>query len=513
MGNQLSFLITRNKPIHRGEKNILLLIWFVNADRRMDAVPNYGRSAGGGESRPGYMCQLTSVSNGRMDPRHDFVDDPRYDYYARDWTCPAGKVHRDSYERDWSDSLPARRPNNRNNWPLATSFSPSDSSRRPLEPPLFTEDTRSYYPPERFAPTRNRPGEYNYYPTTDRQRPWGSYLPHRPDYNGIGQHRYYYGSQNGDRDYYPNRRVDDQWIWRHRPPGPNDIVKPNSGVTYGGSYGYGTNYYPYQRSKDHSARDHYDYWPKTHGPPRKPSVPDQQDRHYGSNYGPAYGYHSVQGSLADSYRPTWKPPHRRTWLGSDPKDCSIRSLMGFKITRKIVAASHVTANLEECEMLCSARRDCFSFAYRYSLVATAPTDNCLLSNVPFDKLDFYTDLEPDRDYDIYAVIGDPKQCQEVSPKPGSGQVIPHRRSPEGKIKQFASLFLLLFGIQTQASYFEDRRMFLESPKWLWNPTESNTEKNSSGKWSGRVPDSLYHCAPLYLQKLLVQVCPIDCIRP
>ncbi|XP_043287625.1 uncharacterized protein [Venturia canescens] len=398
---------------------------FGTASRRMEAGPNYGRSPDG-DTRRGYMCQLTSVSDGRMDPRRDFVDDPRYDYYARDWSCPAGKVHRErAYGGGPSSHLPGRRPSDQSDW-RPMSFPPSAAPGRPFDPPAYGDSTRSYYPPGRYVPTRNRPGDYDRYASDDRQRPWGSYLPRgTPFHNEIGQHRYYYG----DRDYYPNRRVDDQRFWPRQPaPGPNDIVEPNH-PPYGRSYGYGTHYYPYQRSKDHPVPDPYEYWPKTRGPPRKPTILEPPERHYGSNYGPAYGYHSSEALPDDSYRPTWKPRHRQPWLGTDRKDCSVRSLMGFKITRKIVVASHATANLEECEMLCSARTDCFSFAYRYSLVATAPTDNCLLSNLPFDRLNFYTDLEPERDYDVYAIVGDPKRCQE-SKKPDDAQVGPHRRSSE-----------------------------------------------------------------------------------
>lgn len=40
---------------------------------------------------------------------------------------------------------------------------------------------------------------------------------------------------------------------------------------------------------------------------------------------------------------------------------------------------------------------------RYSITLSSPSDNCYLSDRPYKDLDFYTDLEPDRDFDIYAM--------------------------------------------------------------------------------------------------------------
>lgn len=47
---------------------------------------------------------------------------------------------------------------------------------------------------------------------------------------------------------------------------------------------------------------------------------------------------------------------------------------------------------------------------RYNVAPTDPTDNCLLSDVSYKDLNFYTDLEPDRDYDIYAMITNSRTC-------------------------------------------------------------------------------------------------------
>lgn len=36
-------------------------------------------------------------------------------------------------------------------------------------------------------------------------------------------------------------------------------------------------------------------------------------------------------------------------------------------------------------------------------MGNTPTDNCYLSDRPYKDLDLYTDLEPDRDFDIYTM--------------------------------------------------------------------------------------------------------------
>lgn len=48
--------------------------------------------------------------------------------------------------------------------------------------------------------------------------------------------------------------------------------------------------------------------------------------------------------------------------------------------------------------------------YRYNIVTTNPTDNCLLSDHSYRDLNFYTDLEPNRDYDSYGLTSDIKIC-------------------------------------------------------------------------------------------------------
>lgn len=50
------------------------------------------------------------------------------------------------------------------------------------------------------------------------------------------------------------------------------------------------------------------------------------------------------------------------------------------------------------------------FIYRYN---TIERDNCQLCDRQINLLDFYADIEPDRDYDIYAMADDPQMCSKA----------------------------------------------------------------------------------------------------
>lgn len=71
---------------------------------------------------------------------------------------------------------------------------------------------------------------------------------------------------------------------------------------------------------------------------------------------------------------------------------------------------------------------CSTFSYRYSAPAR---DNCLLCDRTFNLLDYYADLEPDRNYDIYSMSDDLKSCkneqtQTPSQSQGNSQSVGHR---------------------------------------------------------------------------------------
>ena len=336
-----------------------------------------------GHSNGDYMCQLSSMPGSRMDLRRDFAADPRYDYYERDWRCPAEKPGGNAWSNEprrpshWQSPLPLGPPHR---------GSPNEIPR-PIHQPIDRypgdPNMRFYLPEKGPRPAINRPEpNYDYY-----LRP-ASYLSQRPPPE-LHYHRHqqippyfsndnYYQPISPARPYgafptYPDRRVDHDWD-RRLPVNtrPNEIPlernwpkPPRSDwpvpEVYGPSYGYHTNRYsgvpePPRRMGDTYPRDGGNR--SSPQPQRRPN--DQQD-FYGYNYGPAYGYNGQRE--ADSYIPSWKSQRYPQISGS--RDCSVRSATGFKLSRKIVDSSYTTANLEECEMLCALRSDCFTFAYRW----------------------------------------------------------------------------------------------------------------------------------------------------
>ncbi|XP_045460590.1 uncharacterized protein LOC123671006 [Harmonia axyridis] len=87
------------------------------------------------------------------------------------------------------------------------------------------------------------------------------------------------------------------------------------------------------------------------------------------------------------------------------EECSLRSATGFKLNKGIVKKFYAVPNIYECELLCFKEREfsCASYAFRYTISLSAPADNCYLSNRNYRDLDYYTDLQPDRDFDIYTM--------------------------------------------------------------------------------------------------------------
>ena len=56
--------------------------------------------------------------------------------------------------------------------------------------------------------------------------------------------------------------------------------------------------------------------------------------------------------------------------------------------------------------------------FRYSTVGR---ENCLLCDRPVNLLDYYVDIEPDRNYDIYSMSDEHNSCsQQIPPHSGGG---------------------------------------------------------------------------------------------
>ncbi|XP_046610042.1 uncharacterized protein LOC124300235 isoform X1 [Neodiprion virginianus] len=372
----------------------------------------------GSRSRHG-MCELTAMRPTQIDFGRDVEHEPRYDYYEREQGCRNNanrRPQRPSYGEGgsgWIDVRPGSVSGHEDRRPYLPER--GDHRRpievpRPLVPHPFLPEPR----PHRFhgEPPPWRPEGSDYPPISirpiedevrfDYPRPGRPYLPKEP-----------------------NRPGPPSYGFRPRPPdlGANEIQpydKPGrrkdtvhhyyshgwgGAESYGGAYGYTTN--------------HID----GHEPPKRGNFYGHEKRPFEGaadvyNYGGAFGY-------GDNY----VPGDRDVGYGGTsrrPEHCSVRSGAGFKLRRGIVRKSYLTPSLDHCENLCAIEKDCLcvTFSYRYSVTADAPTDNCLLSEISYRDLDFYTDLEPDRDYDIYSMTGNAKSCAE------KGGQISHRPAEE-----------------------------------------------------------------------------------
>ncbi|KMQ94118.1 ras-related protein [Lasius niger] len=396
-----------------------------------------------------------------MDLHRDFVSDPQCDYYEKDPNCVANapgtrpsywnQPSRPSQSYGPSYGSPNEKPDTR---PYALDQRPLEEVPRPLN-----YDRR---PLEKEIP---RPLDFDRRPTNEIPRPldygaadhnrWPPMIyghPHHGQYDDTFDRRSYSNNQGqtgysgtrsedsfGYSDRHPSRRpVNDDFYNRNLPRypkypnrriehGPTHDIGTNEigpylpdhrkdptrdwgtyGNVYGGSYGYDTNYV--------GKFDVPKYYPKLPPPPPPPPPrPYENDHFYGDfyNYGGAFGY-------GDNYIPANQDP----LYGDTGKttECSVRAGAGFKLSRGVVRKTYLTANLDQCESLCVNEKSyvCMSFSYRYNVAPTDPTDNCLLSDVSYKDLNFYIDLEPDRDYDIYAMITNSRTCgtkREPSPHP------------------------------------------------------------------------------------------------
>ncbi|KAL6261553.1 hypothetical protein P5V15_006640 [Pogonomyrmex californicus] len=397
------------------------------------------------------MCEMTSIPYSRMDLHRDFVSDPQCDYYERDPNC---EVNAPGTRPSWWDqpfrpSQPYGPPYSPDERPDARPYAPD---RRPLNevPRPLDYDRR----PLKEIP---RPFDFDRRPSNEIPRPL-DYAHRRPPIVYEDHHRGLYDDTFDRRDYpddsirnryptrpenrfvynrrYPSRRPTDDDFYNRNVPwtrypsrridhalthdiGTNEIGSYlpdrkdptrswNSYGVYGGSYGYDTNYV--------GKFDIPKYYPKPQPPPQPKSQRTyENDQFYGEfyNYGGAFGY-------GDSYIPANQDP---LYGGTGrAEECSVRAGAGFRLSRGVVQKTYLTPNLDQCESLCVNEKSfvCMSFSYRYNVAPTDPTDNCLLSDISYKDLNFYIDLEPDRDYDIYAVIVNSRTCgvkREPSPHP------------------------------------------------------------------------------------------------
>lgn len=98
-------------------------------------------------------------------------------------------------------------------------------------------------------------------------------------------------------------------------------------------------------------------------------------------------------------------------------DCSVKSSEGFRLHKAVIRYVYNVPTVTECERMCYSETKfrCVTYSYKYS---QQTRDNCLLCDQPMSHLDFYTDLEPNRDYDIYSMSDDPHMCNQLATSHG-----------------------------------------------------------------------------------------------
>ncbi|KAB0805027.1 hypothetical protein PPYR_01997 [Photinus pyralis] len=367
-------------------------------------------------------CELLDVPLSRLDIREDIVSDSEYDYYERDRNSEGPDCKGTRYYGTYSD----RRED--------INYYPYDR-RRDYDSDYFDNDDRYYYKYRRPYPDSDndffyyddRRGGYKYerddydYDKTDNSRPdYKSYEPYLPswyrDRNIYDRDKWYkyYEDRLKDKEYWGFKDQDETWggyggsYGNFGKPYPTDIPKyypyskpngtkyyffpdvekdSNDWGRYGGSYGYGG-----YRDAQSNNKDSYDYW----GLSKLDNgllPPYQSKPEYTGSYLPPYDkgpdFLGIQHGYDDYIK----------------DQCSLRMATGFRLNkgtiRKIISVPHIY----ECEVLCHKESDfpCSSYTFRYTLINNAPKENCHLSDRDYKDLDYYTDLEPDRDCDVYTI--------------------------------------------------------------------------------------------------------------
>lgn len=82
---------------------------------------------------------------------------------------------------------------------------------------------------------------------------------------------------------------------------------------------------------------------------------------------------------------------------------------GFRLHKAVIRYIYHVPTVTECEQMCYSETKfrCVTYSYKYS---PQTRENCQLCDRPMSHLDFYTDIEPNRDYDIYSMSDDPQMC-------------------------------------------------------------------------------------------------------
>ncbi|XP_061399331.1 uncharacterized protein LOC133335046 [Musca vetustissima] len=251
-------------------------------------------------------------------------------------------------------------------------------------------------------------------------RPGPEYTPYRPS-----------GSHAPD-SYRPGPPPPSyNYLDRDRPPSsykkgggkyvPYLIGTDNEWGSYGGNYGgYRNKQTAYWGLTDHRTkpRDPIDFNYFDLGPPSRKGEPPHESNSVLSYPGSSYGGYNKHDGFSDRF------DYRHQWTRRPgPDECSAKTSEGFRLHKKIVKHIYSAPSLTECERLCYGQDAfiCHTFSYRYS---SGSRDNCMLCDRPINRLDYYVDIEPDRNYDIYSMSDDMNVCRKPSrsdgPRGGGG---------------------------------------------------------------------------------------------
>ncbi|XP_068143967.1 uncharacterized protein [Drosophila tropicalis] len=265
-------------------------------------------------------------------------------------------------------------------WETLPSSSGYDSSPsyRPSPPRPETDRIDKYRPPY-------RPGaDYSPYRPPEPSRPVHNYLdrdgPAPPPGPGSGL-----GPYKNPNKFVPYL-IGGEDNWGHY------------GGSYGGSNSKHTSYWGLSESQRRKDQHEFNYFEL--GPPRR--EPPRESNSVLSY--PGSGYEDDYPRRRNDYRQQWT---RRP----GPDECSAKTSEGFRLHKTAVKHAYNVPTLTECERLCSDQRPsfiCHTFSYRYN---QAGRDNCMLCDRPINMLDYYVDIEPDRDYDIYSMADDMDVCR------------------------------------------------------------------------------------------------------
>ncbi|CAL7950826.1 unnamed protein product [Xylocopa violacea] len=321
-------------------------------------------------------CELTSTPYLHMDADEDFLVDSHCDYYEKVENCPS-TIHSNRVPY-WKDFTKNYRQNDQDPW-LDRGSVNKDFHRESS----ISEDHLNY----RNNYASNHESNHDFVNGLTRSNEQYHYEePHdfMPRYNDFNWNR--------------------NWKNSHHPDVANDNTLPSSRTN-----NYDREYLSVKSSIFPKPLSRSEDRPLVRGI----STPIENEHFHGklNNYGNAFNYN-------DNYAPFPKDSHYERHESLPPVSrCLVRLASGSKLNRRVIRKTCLAHDLKQCKDLCinEANFSCESFAYRYNVLTTNPADNCLLSDYSYQDLNFYTDLDPNRDYDTYVLMSDSKICHLKKP--------------------------------------------------------------------------------------------------